>query len=48
MGVVMGLSAFAAVLMPDLRQQPTSSRLADADNAEMGFIAGADAVRSSP
>jgi len=44
MGAVMALAAFAAVLMPDLREQPTSGRLADAENAELGFVPGAGAV----
>jgi MFS family permease len=44
MGAVMVLSAVAAALMPDLRQQPTSGRLADAENAELGFVPGAGAV----
>lgn len=46
MGAVMALAAVAAVLMPDLREQPTSGRLADAENAELGFVPGAGAVGS--
>ena len=44
MGIVMILATFAAALMPDLRVQPTSGRLADAENAELGFVPGAGAV----
>jgi MFS family permease len=44
MGVVMMLSAFAAAMMPELRRQPTSGRLADAENAELGYVPGAGAV----
>jgi MFS family permease len=45
MGTVMVLSAFAAALMPDLREQPTAGPLADADNAEFGYIPGAPSPR---
>ncbi|GAB3256035.1 MFS transporter [Nocardioides dilutus] len=44
MGVVMILATFAAVRIPDLRVQPTTSHLADADNAELGLVPGAGAV----
>jgi MFS family permease len=44
MGVVMMLATFAAVRIPDLRVQPTASHLADADNAELGLVASANAV----
>lgn len=46
MGIVMILAAVAAAYIPDLRRQPTTGRLADADNAELGFVPGADAVGS--
>jgi EmrB/QacA subfamily drug resistance transporter len=46
MGVVMILATFAAAKIPDLRLQPTSGHLADAENAELGFIPGAGAVGS--
>lgn len=48
MGAVMAAAAFAAVLMPDLREQPTGGRLRDADNAELAYIPGADAVGTRP
>jgi hypothetical protein len=44
MGVVMILATFAAARIPDLRVQPTAGHLADADNAELGLVASADAV----
>ena len=44
MGVAMMLATFAAALVPDLRRQPTSGRIADAENAELGFVPGAGAV----
>ena len=44
MGVVMILATFAAAKIPDLRLQPTRGPLADAENAELGFIPGAGAV----
>jgi len=44
MGAVMILATFAAARIPDLRVQPTTSHLADADNAELGLVPGAGAV----
>jgi hypothetical protein len=44
MGAVMILATFAAARIPDLRVQPTATHLADADNAELGFVPGASAV----
>ena len=44
MGVVMALAAFATVWMPDLRVQPTSGLVVDADNAELGLVPGAGAL----
>jgi hypothetical protein len=44
MGAVMILATFAAAKIPDLRLQPTRNHLADAENAELGFVPGAGAV----
>ena len=48
LGVVMVLASFAAVFIPDFREQPTGSHLLDADNAELGLIPGASAVSTGP
>ncbi len=44
MGVVMATAALAALLMPDLREQPTRGRLADAENTQLGFVPSAGAI----
>jgi MFS family permease len=44
MGGVMILATFAAAKIPDVRPQPSGGRLSDAENAELGLIASAEAM----
>ncbi|WP_341925798.1 MFS transporter [Nocardioides psychrotolerans] len=44
LGAGMLLAAVAALFIPDLRDQPTSGPLQDADNAELAFLPGAPSI----
>ena len=44
LGAGMLIAACAALFIPDLRDQPTSGPLQDADNAELGYLPGAPSV----
>lgn len=45
LGTSMIAAAVVTLWMPDIRRQPTTSPLIDADNAELGLVAGAPAAR---
>jgi hypothetical protein len=47
LAVGMVLAAVAAAFIPDLDHQTTDGRLEDADNAELGMVAGAPALTPS-
>jgi MFS family permease len=44
LGAGMLVAAAAALFIPDLRDQPTSGPLQDADNAELAFLPGAPSI----
>ncbi len=46
LGAGMLVAAGAALFIPDLRDQPTSGPLQDADNAELGYLPGAPSIPS--
>ena len=48
LGACMLLAAGAASLIPDVHEQDTGGRLADADNAELAYVPGASGPGPSP